>query len=192
MAVNRGDIALAVVAILAAIGEDPEREGLRDTPERVARWWAEFMEYDPGTLGTSFESDETDQMVCVSGMRVWSVCEHHLLPFWCDVTIAYLPHGRVLGLSKFGRIAQAHAHRLQLQERLVQGIADDLEALTSSPDVAVLARGEHLCMSMRGVKMPALMTSSVMRGAFRDKPEARAEFLALAHGHAARLPGAGF
>jgi GTP cyclohydrolase I len=98
--------------------------------------------------------------------------------------VAYIPRGRVLGLSKFGRIAQKHAHRLQLQERLVQGIADEMQELTGTPDVAVLGRGEHLCMSARGIKMPALMTSSVVRGRFREQEAARAEFLALARASA--------
>lgn len=113
-------------------------------------------------------------------MRVWSLCEHHLLPFWCDVAIGYIATDRVLGLSKFARVAGQFAHRLQVQERLTRQVADAIERLTGSPDVAVLATGEHLCMSARGVRTPALMTSSVMRGAFRDSPSARAEFLQLA------------
>ena len=176
----------AVRALLYAVGEDPEREGLRDTPQRVARAYAELLDYDPGTLDTAFPGGQVDQMIAVSGMRVWSLCEHHLLPFWCDVTAAYLPHGRLLGLSKVGRVVEKHAHRLQIQERLVEGVADELEELTGSDDVAVLASGEHLCMSMRGVRLPARMTSSVLRGAFRDDPAARAEFFALAHAHGGR------
>ena len=178
--VDRAAVALAVHDLLRAIGEDPEREGLRDTPKRVAKWWAEFVDYEPGTLETSFETVQTDQLVCVTGMRVWSLCEHHLLPFWNDVAVAYIPRDRVLGLSKFGRIARKHAHRLQLQERLIQGIADEVLALTGSPDVAVLGTGEHLCMSARGVQMPALMSSSVLRGRFKEQEAARAEFFALA------------
>jgi len=178
--VDTAAIESAVAAILVAIGDDPAREGLRDTPARVARWWREFINYEPGTLDTAFISTQADQMVCVSGMRVFSICEHHLLPFWCDVTVAYIPRTHVLGLSKIGRVARKHGHRLQLQERLVQGIADEIGRLAQSPDVAVLASGVHLCMSMRGVQMPATMTSSVLRGCFRDEPSARAEFFALA------------
>jgi GTP cyclohydrolase I len=163
--------------LLLALGEDPEREGLRDTPKRFANWWREFIEYDPGELETTFESVNTDQLVIVSGMRVWSLCEHHLLPFWCDVAIAYLVQGEVLGLSKFARIANKIAHRLQIQERLVTQIADDVCALTGTEDVAVMARGEHLCMSMRGIQTPAILTSAEMRGKFRQNTELRAEFL---------------
>lgn len=165
--------------LLSELGEDPEREGLRDTPRRWAKWWTEFMEYEPGNTETSFESVSSDQVVAVSGIRVWSLCEHHLLPFWCDITIAYVAGEKVLGLSKFARIAQQFAHRLQLQERLVQQIADEIERVTESPDVAVLANGEHLCMTMRGIKAPARMASSVLRGNFRTRPELREELFAL-------------
>ncbi len=164
--------------LLVALGENPDREGIQDTPDRWARWWREFVEYDPGTVDTSFESVTTDQVVIVTGMRVWSLCEHHMLPFWADVSIGYIPQGRVLGLSKFARIAHRHAHQLQIQERLVQAIADDVERLTGSDSVAVIARGEHLCMTMRGIRTPSHMISSVMRGAFR-KDDARLEFLQL-------------
>lgn len=165
--------------LLALIGEDPNREGLADTPARWARWWREFVDYDPGNTGTTFDVVHADQMVAVTGVRVWSLCEHHLLPFYADLTMGYITETRVLGLSKFARIAQDHAHRLQVQERLVAGIADDLQALTGSPSVAVVARGEHLCMTMRGVRSPATMHSSVTRGAFRDNAGTRAEFFAL-------------
>ena len=104
--------------LLIAIGEDPDREGLLDTPRRWADWWREFIEYDPGTTETTFQSTTADQMVCVSGMRVFSLCEHHLLPMWCDVSIGYIAGERVLGLSKFARIAHQFAHQLQIQERL--------------------------------------------------------------------------
>src|SRR5450432_588990 len=110
--------------LLIALGEDPEREGLKDTPRRWASWWQEFIEYQPGTTDTSFEPITTDQMVVISGMRIYSLCEHHLLPFWCDVSIGYVVHEKVLGLSKFARIAQKVAHRLQLQERIVHDIAN--------------------------------------------------------------------
>src|SRR5579864_7086127 len=112
--------------LLLAIGEDPEREGIRETPRRWADAWREFIEYNPGTTETTFASTSIDQIVCVSGLRVWSLCEHHLLPFWCDVSIGYIPNAKVLGLSKFARIAQQFAHRLQLQERLGQQVADEI------------------------------------------------------------------
>jgi len=165
--------------LLIAIGEDPEREGLQETPRRWADAWREFIEYDPGTVDTYFESVSTDQMVVVSGMRVWSICQHHLLPFWTDISIGYIATDRILGLSKFARIAQKYAHQLQLQERLCKQIADEIVMLAKSTDVAILAQGQHLCMTARGIKTPAIMTSSIMRGVFREKHEARMEFLRL-------------
>jgi GTP cyclohydrolase I len=165
--------------LLLAIGEDPEREGLLETPRRWADSWREFMEYDPGTTETTFSSVAADQMVCVSGMRVSSLCEHHLLPFWCDVSIGYIPDGKILGLSKFARIAQQFAHRLQLQERLGQQIADEISRITGTENVAVVLKGEHLCMTARGIRTPGLMTSSIMRGVFRAQSETRMEFLRL-------------
>src|SRR5436190_9712857 len=145
--------------LLLAIGEDPEREGLRETPRRWADAWREFMEYDPGTTETTFASTSIDQIVCVSGLRVWSLCEHHLLPFWCDVSIGYIPDEKVLGLSKFARIAQQFAHRLQLQERLGQQIADEITRITGAVNVAVVLTGEHYCMAARGIRSPGRMTS---------------------------------
>jgi GTP cyclohydrolase I len=165
--------------LLVALGEDPDREGLKDTPRRWASWWREFIEYQPGNTDTSFESVTSNQMVVVSGMRVYSLCEHHLLPFWCDVAIAYIPQGRVLGLSKFARIAQKIAHRLQLQERISKGIADEIERVTGSPDVAVLLSGVHMCMVMRGIKSDSVVSSLVTRGAFLNQPEMRADFLQM-------------
>jgi GTP cyclohydrolase I len=166
--------------VLVAIGEDPDREGLVETPRRWASWWREFIEYKPGNTNTVFESVKTDQLVVVSGVKVWSLCEHHLLPFWSEVSIGYITGEHVLGLSKFARIAHQFAHRLQLQERLVDQIASEVERVVGTPDVAVLATGQHLCMTMRGIKAPALMTTSVMRGAFRHSESARAEFLSIA------------
>lgn len=165
--------------LLITLGENPERAGLVDTPRRVAQWWEEFLWYDPGTLDTCFESVSVDQMVIVSGMRVWSLCEHHLLPFWCDVAVGYIAEERVLGLSKFARIAQKYAHCLQLQERLCDQIAGEVESIVGSSHVAVLTKGQHLCMQMRGVKTCGTMISSVMRGRFRSDATTRMEFLQL-------------
>ena len=165
--------------LLIALGEDPDREGLKGTPTRWANSWREFIEYDAGNTDTTFEIITTDQMVVVTGIRVWSLCEHHLLPFWCDLSIGYIAKDRVLGLSKFARIAHRVAHRLQLQERLVHQIADEVARLTGSEDVAVLGIGEHSCMVMRGVRTPGKMKTSVVRGIFMDKPEARAEFMQM-------------
>ena len=118
-------------------------------------------------------------------MSVWSICDHQLLPFWAEITIAYIAEERVLGLSKFARIAHRHAHRLQIQERMVHQIADEIEQLARTKNVAVMARGEHLCMSMRGIKNPAMMTTSVLRGIFRYSSDARMEFLTSVFGRAA-------
>lgn len=163
--------------LLIAIGEDPEREGLQETPRRWADAWREFIEYDPGTLDTCFDSASVDQMVTISGIRVSSLCEHHLMPFTCEVAIGYIAQGKVLGLSKFARIAHKFAHRLQLQEQLGQQIADEVCRIAGTENVAVVLKGEHLCMSARGIRTPGEMTSSVMRGIFRAESEARMEFL---------------
>ncbi|BCJ55982.1 GTP cyclohydrolase 1 [Actinoplanes sp. NBRC 14428] len=165
--------------LLVEIGEDPDRDGLRDTPARFARWWREFINYEPGSVGTLFESVGTSQLVIVSDIQVWSLCEHHLLPFNCAVTIAYRPQGKLLGLSKFARIAHHHAHKLQVQERLVNQIALDVSNLSGTPDVAVVAKGEHLCMTMRGIKASAQMTSTAYSGEFSTSPELRRELFDL-------------
>ncbi|MFD8730549.1 GTP cyclohydrolase I [Streptomyces sp. NPDC059611] len=165
--------------LLKEIGEDPDRDGLRQTPERFARWWREFINYDPGTIDTLFETTTTSQMVVVSDIRVWSLCEHHLLPFNCSVDIAYRPTQRLLGLSKFARVAHRHAHRLQVQERLVADIAQEVADITGAEDVAVIAKGEHLCMTMRGIKASAEMTSTAFLGAFGDDSSLRGELFAL-------------
>ena len=166
--------------LLTVIGEDPDRPGLQDTPKRFAKYWQEFIGYDPGTIDTTFDTVTVDQMVVVSGIRVWSLCEHHLLPFWCDIAVGYITRDRVIGLSKIPRICHRYAHRLQLQERLVDDIATELCRVTNSPDVGVVAKGVHTCMSMRGIKSDGVMVSSVMRGHFKDDHNTRMEFLELA------------
>lgn len=183
MAVNQAALRDACRAVLVAIGEDPDRDGLRDTPARWAKWWSEFIEGDGEVSPTSFESG-ADQVVVVGPMRVWSLCEHHLLPFWCDVWVGYIPAGRLLGLSKFGRISRACASRLQVQEVLTQQIADAVSEATGSNDVAVLGKGEHSCMIMRGARMPTQMSTSVTRGRFRGSPEVLAEFMRVVALHA--------
>ena len=166
--------------LLREIGEDIDRPGLTDTPRRFAKWWREFSEYKDENTGTTFEVEHADQMVVVKNMRVWSLCEHHLLPFWCDVSVGYITESKVLGLSKFARIAHKCAHRLQVQERLVVQIAEEIQEATGSEDVAVIGKGEHLCMTMRGIQTPSEMISSVTYGRFRKQIETRAEFLRLA------------
>lgn len=165
--------------LLVALGEDPTRAGILDTPRRWADWWVEFIDYDAGNTDTTFEAVTVNQMVVVSGMRVWSLCEHHLLPFSADVSVGYITGDRVVGLSKFARIAHDKAHTLQIQERLAHQIADEIARLSQSESVAVLVQGEHLCMTMRGIQTPATMTSSVMRGQFLRDENVRQEFLQL-------------
>jgi GTP cyclohydrolase I len=165
--------------LLTEIGEDPDRDGLRGTPERFARWWREFTRYDPGTIETLFEATTSGQLVLVSGIEVWSLCEHHLLPFNCTLTVAYRAGKQILGLSKFARIAQRHAHRLQVQERLVADIAADILSVTGADDVAVIGSGEHLCMTMRGIRTTARMTTTAFHGAFAEEGPARSELLGL-------------
>lgn len=174
-------IAGAVHYVLRLLGEDPHRDGLRGTPERVARWWWEFLHHDAGNTDTTFEHVTTDQMVVVRGLHVWSLCEHHMLPFGCDISVGYIADGRVLGLSKFARLAHKVAHRLQVQERLVEELAQEIRDRVGVPDVAVVAAGEHLCMTMRGVRTRGTMVSSSMHGSFRDSVATREEFLRLSN-----------
>jgi len=165
--------------LISTIGEDIDRPGLQDTPRRFAKYWQEFINYDAGTIDTTFETVTVDQMVVVSGIRVWSLCEHHLLPFWCDVSVGYITKDRVIGLSKIPRICQKYSHRLQLQERLIDDIANEVSEITNSPSVTVVAKGVHTCMSMRGIKSDGVMVSSVMRGQFKKHHQTRMEFLKL-------------
>lgn len=166
-------------SLLITIGEDPEREGLRETPRRVARLWREFLGRREGNVDVTFEHAGRSQLVSVCGIRVWSMCEHHLLPFSCDLLIGYVAGSRIIGLSKIVRIARRHAGRLQVQERMVTGIADDLQRVTRVADIAVVGRGAHTCMLMRGVEMPVSVLVVEMRGRFGDDSEIREEFLGL-------------
>jgi len=177
-AVDHARVRELVTELLEALGEDPKREGLVETPRRIANFWRDFIEYEPGKLDTTFSAVTHNQMVCVTGMRVWSMCEHHMLPFWCDISIGYIASDKVLGLSKFARIAHKHAHKLTLQEQLVSDISDELVAILGTEDVAVLAKGEHLCMTMRGIRTPHRMISSALNGQFHNV-EQRTEFLRL-------------
>ncbi len=177
-AVDHARVKELVTELLEALGEDPKREGLVETPRRIANFWRDFIEYEPGKLDTTFSAVTHNQMVCVTGMRVWSMCEHHMLPFWCDISIGYIASDKVLGLSKFARIAHKHAHKLTLQEQLVSDISDELVAILGTEDVAVLAKGEHLCMTMRGIRTPHRMISSALNGQFHNV-EQRTEFLRL-------------
>ena len=171
----------AVRSILV-LYDDPEREGLRETPARVARMYAELLIPKPFTF-TTFDAEGADQMVVVRDIAFYTLCEHHLLPFFGHATVAYIPDGKIAGLSKLARTVEHYARRLQTQERLTNQVADFLMEQLSPLGVGVVVRASHLCMEMRGVeKSGAATVTSALRGALRDKPEARAEFLSLAYG----------
>jgi GTP cyclohydrolase I len=170
--------------IIAALGEDTSREGLLDTPNRAAKAMQFLTQgYDQKleeiVNGAVFESD-SDQMVIVKNIELYSLCEHHLLPFIGKCHIAYLPHDKVLGLSKFARIVDMYARRFQIQENLTRQIADAVQSVTGARGVAVVIESQHMCMMMRGVqKQNSVMNSSVMLGAFRESQATRSEFLML-------------
>ncbi|MFB9964161.1 GTP cyclohydrolase I [Sinosporangium siamense] len=170
--------------LLVAFGEDPGREGLAETPPRVAAWWNSFLSAELSARGACFtEARLSNQLVVVSGMSVWSLCEHHLLPMNLEVAIGYLPDGEMMGLSKFGRIALRYAGRLQVQERFTRQVTEEIGGLIGSKDVAVAVRGTHLCMSMRGVRMEAARTTTLQAsGRFQDDPVLSQQFLVLAMG----------
>lgn len=169
--------------LLKAVGEDPEREGLRNTPDRVARMYTELLSgynTDPERIinGALFNINY-DEMVLVRDIEFYSLCEHHMLPFLGRAHVAYLPAGKVIGLSKIPRIVDMYARRLQVQERMTRQIADLIQTALAPQGVAVVVEGMHLCAMMRGVKKhDARMTTSAMHGAFRANLATRQEFLA--------------
>lgn len=170
MRVDAERVRKLVRELLIEIGEDPAREGLRGTPDRIARMYAEiFGGYDTDSeLSVQFSEDS--DMVVARDIRFYSMCEHHMLPFFGRVHIAYSPDGRVFGVSKLVRLVEKYARRLQIQERLTRNIADELYS-RGVKGVAVLAEAEHLCMRMRGVRNGAQMTSSAFRGIYREAGE---------------------
>jgi GTP cyclohydrolase I len=181
-AVDAGPIEGAVRAILEAIGEDPSRDGLLRTPERIGRMYAELTEgyrIDPRALINDALFDvEYDEMVLVKDIEFYSLCEHHMLPFFGRAHVAYMPKRKVVGLSKIPRIVDMFARRLQVQERMTSQIADFLDEAISPSGVAVVVEGLHLCAAMRGVQKPgAVMVTSAMRGSFRENAKTRAELL---------------
>lgn len=183
MDVDLERIERAVTEILQAIGEDPGRPGLRETPARVARMYAEVfrgLAIDPGdVLNVTFPEDHSE-MVILRDIPFASFCEHHLLPFTGKAHIGYIPEGRVVGLSKLARLVEGYARRPQLQERMTSDIADTVMRVLQPDGVAVLIESTHTCMTIRGVEKPgATMVTSAVRGGFRRRPETRAEFFAL-------------
>ena len=172
----------AVLEIIKAVGEDPEREGLINTPDRVSRMYAELLSgysADPEKIinGALFNVDY-DEMVLVRDIEFYSLCEHHMLPFLGRAHVAYLPKGKVIGLSKIPRIVDMYARRLQVQERMTRQIADLIQKTLEPQGVAVVVEAVHMCSMMRGVKKhDARMTTSAMHGAFRANLATRQEFL---------------
>ncbi|NQD92611.1 GTP cyclohydrolase I FolE [Pseudomonas sp. CrR25] len=170
--------------ILIGVGEDPQREGLLDTPKRAAK----AMQYLCHGYQTSLEevvngalfASDNDEMVMVKDVELYSLCEHHLLPFIGKAHVAYIPTGKVLGLSKVARIVDMFARRLQIQENLTRQIAEAVQQVTNAAGVAVVIEAQHMCMMMRGVeKQNSVMSTSVMLGAFRESTNTRQEFLQL-------------
>ncbi len=176
-------IEAAVREILDAVGEDPDREGLQETPARVARMYAEMfagLHSEAGRHLSKVFTEKYDEIVLVRDISFCSMCEHHLLPFTWTAHIAYLPNGKVVGLSKLARVVEEVARRPQVQERMTNQIAEALESTLEPHGVAVVLEGKHLCMMMRGVqKQESAMVTSAMRGTFSDNPRTRAEFLDL-------------
>ncbi len=170
--------------IIKQIGEDLERDGLLDTPKRAAKAFEFLTEgyrrsVDEVVNDALFESD-ANEMVVVSDIELYSLCEHHLLPFIGKCHVAYIPSGKVLGLSKVARIVDLYARRLQIQEGLTTQIADTVQQVTGAEGVAVIIEARHMCMMMRGVqKQNSVMRTSAMLGVFKDNPATRAEFMSL-------------
>ena len=175
----------AVLEILAAVGEDPHREGLKDTPQRVARMYDELlagMRHDPSEHLKSIFHEKYDEIVLLRDIPFYSMCEHHLMPFIGKAHVAYLPAGKVLGVSKLARVVDSFARRLQLQERLTDQIADFLMQELSPQGVSVVLEASHSCMTIRGIRKPgSVMVTSALRGIFKKDPRSRAEVLTLMH-----------
>ncbi|HEY6501735.1 MAG TPA: GTP cyclohydrolase I FolE [Streptosporangiaceae bacterium] len=187
--IDQPRIEKAVREILLAIGEDPERDGLTDTPARVARAYAEqfagLRQRPEDVLTKVFDADH-DEIVLVRDIELYSTCEHHLVPFFGVAHIGYIPNekGQITGLSKLARLVDLYARRPQVQERMTSQIANALETVLEPRGVIVVIEAEHLCMSMRGVRKPGARTvTSAVRGVFRDSARTRAEAMSLVQGH---------
>ncbi len=184
--IDQERIARAVREIIEAIGENPGREGLIETPERIGRLYAELfsgLAQDPlDVLSRSF-NEEHKEMVILKDIPFYSLCEHHFLPFHGSAHVGYVPEGRIVGVSKLARVVDILARRPQLQERLTSQVADAIMEGLHPDGVAVVIEAEHLCMTMRGVQKPgARMITSAIRGGFRRRGVTRSEFLSLVHG----------
>jgi GTP cyclohydrolase IA len=186
-AVDLPRIERAVREILAAVGEDPDREGLLETPARVARMYTEMfsgLRQDPRQHTQKFFSEQYDEVVLVRDISFCSMCEHHLLPFIGMAHVAYIPDGKVIGLSKIARVVEVISRRPQVQERMTEDIANLLVDELSAKGVAVVIEASHSCMTIRGVKKPgSSMVTSAMKGVFRSNLSSRAEVMQLIYGN---------
>jgi GTP cyclohydrolase I len=185
-AVDHDRIRAAVREILLAVGEDPDREGMRETPDRVARMYAEMLSglrKDPREHLQKTFTQKYDEMVLEKNIGFESLCEHHLLPFLGKAHIAYLPAGKIVGLSKLARVVEGFSRRPQVQERMTEEIADLLMTELEPRGVAVILEASHTCMTIRGIRKPdSLCVTSAMRGVFRDNQSTRTELMALVYG----------
>jgi GTP cyclohydrolase I len=183
--IDEARIEKAVREILSAVGEDLDRDGLKETPARVARMYSELlagMHENPDTHLRSVFNENYDEIVLLRDIPFYSICEHHLMPFIGSAHVAYLPAGRVLGVSKLARIVDCFARRLQTQERLTYQIADFLMSNLKPLGVAVVLEAAHSCMTIRGIKKPgSVMVTSAVRGLFRKDPRSRNEIMSLIH-----------
>ncbi|MFO0967494.1 MAG: GTP cyclohydrolase I FolE [Gemmataceae bacterium] len=181
--VDRGRIEAAVREILLAVGEDPDREGLRETPERVARMYEEMfsgLRQEAASVLSKTFVEKYDEMVLVKDITFDSVCEHHLLPFFGKAHVAYLPNGKIVGLSKLARVVEILSRRPQVQERMTEELADLVMNELDARGVGVVLEASHTCMSIRGIrKSGSVCTTSAMRGTFRSNLSTRAELMAL-------------
>jgi GTP cyclohydrolase IA len=183
--IDEARIEKAVREILSAVGEDLNREGLKDTPARVARMYGELlagMRDDPNTHISRVFNENYDEIVLLRDIPFYSMCEHHLMPFIGSAHVAYLPSGKILGVSKLARIVDCFARRLQTQERLTSQIADCLMTNLKPQGVAVVLEASHSCMTIRGIRKPgSVMVTSAVRGLFRKDPRSRNEIMSLIH-----------
>ena len=183
--IDEARIEKAVREILSAVGEDLNRDGLKDTPARVARMYGELlagMHDDPNTHISRVFNENYDEIVLLRDIPFYSICEHHLMPFIGSAHVAYLPAGKILGVSKLARIVDCFARRLQTQERLTYQIADCLMSNLKPLGVAVVLEAAHSCMTIRGIKKPgSVMVTSAVRGLFRKDPRSRNEIMSLIH-----------
>jgi GTP cyclohydrolase I len=173
----------AIRDFICLVGDDPDREGLVDTPDRVIRSWRELYagyDVDLGLLFTQFDSEQYSEMIILEGIEFQSMCEHHILPFFGKAWVAYIPDEKVVGISKLVRVVEAFSKRLQNQERITNQVTEALEQYLSPLGAACVLKGHHMCMGCRGVRQPGtVMTTSSLTGAFKEDPQTRMEFMSF-------------